>query len=112
MLPTVCLVVAAALMPLAPAAFATRRAVAAPTDSTGFVAGDERPAGDGPAIRVPGGWMVGYEETIPGTDVTFRMIPIPGGTFRMGSPADQEGRDPHEGPQYEVRLEPVWIGRC
>ena len=105
-----CLAVAAS-MPLALAAFAGR-ALAAPPAAAGFVEGDERPAGDGPAIRVPGGWMVGYEETIPGTDVTFRMIPVPGGTFRMGSPADQEGRDPHEGPEYEVRIEPFWIGRC
>jgi sulfatase modifying factor 1 len=78
----------------------------------GFVAGDARPAGDGPAIRVPGGWMVAYDETIPGTDVTFRMIPVPGGTFRMGSPDSEADRSTDEGPQLEVQVEPLWIGRC
>lgn len=88
-------------------------AVAAAADpGPGFVAGDARPAGDGPAIKVPGGWMVAYDETIPGTDVTFRMIPVPGGTFRMGSPADEEGRKSDEGPQFEVTVGPVWMGQC
>jgi formylglycine-generating enzyme required for sulfatase activity len=78
----------------------------------GFVAGPEKPAGDGPAIEVPGGWMVAYEETIPGTDVSFRMIPVAGGTFRMGSPAEEADRASDEGPAFEVRLEPFWMGRC
>ena len=78
----------------------------------GFVAGDARPAGDGPAVRVPGGWMVAYDETIPGTDVAFRMIPVPGGTCRMGSAADEEGRSSDEGPQFEVTVAPVWMGQC
>ena len=110
-MPGVFLVVAT-LVPLVPVAFPAGRALAEPAAAAGFVAGDERPAGEGPAIRVPGGWMVSYDETIPGTDVSFRMIPLPGGTFRMGSPGDEEGRDPHEGPQFEVRIEPFWIGRC
>jgi len=105
---------------IVPVAFAACTAAARAADaksstvstSPGFVAGDARPAGDGPAIQVPGGWMVAYEETIPGTAVSFRMIPVPGGTFRMGSPADEAGRDATEGPQYEVRVEPFWIGRC
>ena len=78
----------------------------------GFVAGDEKPAGDGPAIRVPGGWMLAYDETIPGSEVTFRMVPVPGGTFRMGSPADDADRSADEGPAFEVKVEPFWIGRC
>jgi formylglycine-generating enzyme required for sulfatase activity len=90
----------------------TAAAPAADATSPGFVAGDTRPAGDGPAIKVPGGWMVAYDETIPGTSVTFRMLPVPGGTFRMGSPADEAGRDACEGPQYDVKVEPFWIGSC
>jgi len=78
----------------------------------GFVPGEARPAGDGPAVQVPGGWMVAYDEMIPGTAVRFRMIPVPGGTFRMGSPADETDRTTDEGPQVEVRVEPFWIGRC
>jgi formylglycine-generating enzyme required for sulfatase activity len=82
---------------------------AAPTP--GFVPGDAKPSGDEPAIQVPGGWMVAYDETIPGTSVTFRMIPVPGGTFRIGSPESEADRSTDEGPQAEVKVEPFWVGR-
>jgi formylglycine-generating enzyme required for sulfatase activity len=78
----------------------------------GFVAGDEKPTDAELAIRVPGGWMVSYEETIPGTDVSFTMIPVPGGRFRMGSAAAEADRSADEGPQFEVVVEPFWMGRC
>ncbi|MBM3953371.1 MAG: formylglycine-generating enzyme family protein [Planctomycetes bacterium] len=86
--------------------------VAADPVTPGFVAGDEKPSGDDAAVRVPGGWMVAYDETIPGTGVTFRMLPVAGGTFRRGSPADEEGHGPEEGPIHEIRVEPYWMGRC
>ena len=35
--------------------------------------------------------MKAYTDTIPGTKVTFDMVPIPGGTFMMGSPAKEAG---------------------
>ena len=78
----------------------------------GFVAGEERPAGGGPAVKVAGGWMVPYEETIPGTEVTFRMVPVPGGTLRMGSPDEEPDRVSDEGPQVDVAIEPFWMGSC
>lgn len=78
----------------------------------GFVAGDEKPAGDGPAVKVTGGWMVAYDETIPGSEVTFRMVPIPGGTFRMGSTESEADHTSDEGPTFEVAVEPFWMGRC
>ena len=87
-------------------------AAVADSPAAGFVAGEQRPEGDGPAIKVPGGWMVAYDETIAGTDVTFRMIPVPGGTLRMGSPTAEADRGGDEGPQYDVAIEPFWIGRC
>ena len=77
----------------------------------GFVAGETKPDGDGPFVQVPGGWMVPYEETIPGSDVGFRMIPVPGGTFRMGSPDGEEGRTADEGPAFEVTVSPCWMGQ-
>jgi sulfatase modifying factor 1 len=86
--------------------------VVADSATPGFVPGDAKPAGDGPAIQVPGGWMVAYDETIPGTKVVFRMIPVPGGTFRMGSPDGEAGRKSDEGPQFEVQVAPFWIGKC
>lgn len=58
-------------------------------------------------VREPGTVETG---TIPGTSVTFELAWIPGGTFVMGSPENEEGRDEDEGPVREVTLEPFWIG--
>ncbi|MFQ5571331.1 MAG: formylglycine-generating enzyme family protein [Rhodothermales bacterium] len=38
------------------------------------------------------------------------MTYIPRGTFVMGSPEGENGRDQDEGPQREVDIEPFWIG--
>lgn len=56
--------------------------------------------------------MVAYTETIPGTDVTFDMVPIPGGTFLIGSPNDEAGRNDDEGPQAKVEVAPMWVAKC
>ncbi len=85
--------------------------VSAAESNLGFVAGEAKPQGDGPFVKVTGGWMVPYDETIPGSDVSFLMIPVPGGTFRMGSPEDEEGRTDDEGPTFEVTVEPFWMGQ-
>jgi formylglycine-generating enzyme required for sulfatase activity len=47
---------------------------------------------------------------IPGTSVVFRMAWVPGGTYVMGSPEGEEGRDADEGPAREVTVEPFWMG--
>ncbi len=52
-----------------------------------------------------------YEETIPGSRVKFAMMPIPGGTFLMGSPNRETGRQTDEGPAHPVHLRPFWMGR-
>ena len=71
----------------------------------------EKPA-EGRSIETDQGYMVPYRETIPSTDVSFEMIPIPGGTFKLGSPASEVGRNPDEGPQVIVEVPPMWVGRC
>lgn len=48
---------------------------------------------------------------IPGTDVSFDLVYVPGGTFRMGSDAGAPGADDDEIPAHEVRVAPFWIGR-
>ncbi|GIX03968.1 MAG: hypothetical protein KatS3mg113_0974 [Planctomycetaceae bacterium] len=53
--------------------------------------------------------MKRYVESIDGTDVSFEMIPIPGGEFLMGSPEDEPGRNDDEGPQHRVRVDPFWM---
>jgi formylglycine-generating enzyme required for sulfatase activity len=55
--------------------------------------------------------MKPYVETIAGTSVTFEMVPVAGGTFRMGSPPSEAGRGADEGPPHEVTLSPFWIGK-
>jgi len=50
-----------------------------------------------------------YAETIPGTDVKFTMVPIPGGIFTMGSPESETKRKPEEGPTHAVKIAPFWM---
>jgi formylglycine-generating enzyme required for sulfatase activity len=54
--------------------------------------------------------MKPYRERLAGTDVGFDMVPIPGGTFLIGSPESEAGRQTHEGPQSERTVEPFWMG--
>ena len=53
--------------------------------------------------------MKPYTEKIFGSDQTFKMIPIKGGKFKMGSPDSEEGRGDDEEPQIEVEVQPFWI---
>ena len=55
--------------------------------------------------------MKAYTETIPGTNLKIEMIPIQGGTYTIGSPADEEGRNQDEGPQRQVSIAPFWMGK-
>lgn len=52
-----------------------------------------------------------FTQQIPGTDVRFDMIAVPGGTYFFGSPDDERGRGDDEGPRRQVRLDPFWIGK-
>ncbi|MDP6539081.1 MAG: formylglycine-generating enzyme family protein [Planctomycetota bacterium] len=53
-----------------------------------------------------------YRERLPGSQVSFEMVPIPGGRFSMGSPPDEEDREDDEGPEHAVEISPFWLGRC
>jgi formylglycine-generating enzyme required for sulfatase activity len=67
------------------------------------IASQETPASEGD--------MKAYTNTIPGTRVTFSMVPIPGGEFVMGSPDSEANRKPDEGPQHKVKVSPFWMGQ-
>ncbi len=54
--------------------------------------------------------MKTYTQNIPGTDVKFNLVPIPGGEFLMGSPETEENRAEDEGPQHPVTIAPFWMG--
>ncbi len=56
--------------------------------------------------------MKRYTEAIPGSKVTFDLVPIPAGTFMMGSPASEPGHKDDESPQHKVTISPFWMGRC
>ncbi len=55
--------------------------------------------------------MKPYTEAVPGFDVKFDLVPIPGGTFEMGSPESEAKRGPDEGPRHPVKIEPFWMGK-
>jgi formylglycine-generating enzyme required for sulfatase activity len=55
--------------------------------------------------------MKNYTESIPGTDLKFEMIAIPGGTFTMGSPDGEAKREAVEGPQHQVAIGPFWMSK-
>lgn len=63
-------------------------------------------------VEVDGAFMVPYAETLPGTDITFEMLPVPGGEFLMGSPETEADRAGDEGPQVRIKVEPFWIAKC
>ena len=53
-----------------------------------------------------------YIETVKtanDTEISFRMVPIPGGTFTMGSPDSEPNHQDDEGPQREVSLDPFYM---
>lgn len=83
-------------------------AIESAADEPGFSA---TPPASGPVIKTDRGYMVPYTATIPGTDVKFEMIPIPGGKFKLGSPEGEAKREDCEGPQVEIEVAPFWMGK-
>ncbi len=71
---------------------------------------EQRPA-TGRCVAIENGYLVPYTARIPGTEVTFDMVPIPGGTFLLGSSDSEESRSDDEGPQVKITLPPFWIGK-
>ncbi len=58
------------------------------------------------------GEMQKYKTNIPGSDVSFEMVPIPAGEYLMGSTEKEPGHKPDESPQHTVKIEPFWMGKC
>ena len=55
--------------------------------------------------------MKPFTEAVPGTELKFDLIPIPGGTVKIGSPDTEDDRKSDEGPQVEVEVEPFYMGK-
>ena len=51
-----------------------------------------------------------YQFTIPGSSFQSKMVPVPGGSFLMGSANDEKSRESDEGPQQTVTIAPFWMG--
>ena len=53
--------------------------------------------------------FVPYEQTINGTTVSFKMTPVPGGSFVMGSNAGDKAHQADEGPAMKVSVDSFWM---
>jgi formylglycine-generating enzyme required for sulfatase activity len=51
-----------------------------------------------------------YEQLIPASSLKFKMTPIGGGSFTMGSPDNEKGRNLDEGPQKKFTVSSFWMG--
>src|SRR5438046_6000877 len=49
--------------------------------------------------------------SIPGTDLQFEMVYVPGGKAKIGSAENEAGRKPDEFPLHEVELKPFWMSK-
>ena len=52
----------------------------------------------------------GYDQLIPGSEIKFKMVPVKGGSFTMGSAPDEKGRKTDEGPAKKVLISSFWMG--
>ena len=50
-----------------------------------------------------------FEQSIPGSEVKFKMVAIPAGSFMMGSDAMERNRDTDEGPQKKIDISAFWM---
>jgi formylglycine-generating enzyme required for sulfatase activity len=51
-----------------------------------------------------------YEQMMPGSALKFKMTPVKGGSFTMGSPETETGRSADEGPQKTFSISSFWMG--
>ncbi|TWT98709.1 Serine/threonine-protein kinase pkn1 [Neorhodopirellula pilleata] len=67
---------------------------------------------EGASVALDNGtFMVPYTQKIPGTDIEFEMIPVPGGEFTMGTSEDADGFVEDEGPTVKVKVAPMWVAK-
>ena len=52
-----------------------------------------------------------FTEYVPGSNVSFEMLAIPGGSFQMGSPEDEPFRNEDEGPTVEVSINSFFMAK-
>ena len=52
-----------------------------------------------------------YSEAIPGSTISFDMVPVAGGKATIGSTDQEKGHQPAEGPVHAVMLDSFWMGK-
>lgn len=60
--------------------------------------------------QTPDTSFTSYDQAIPGSSLKFKMVPVKSGSFTMGSPESEPGRDTDEGPQKMFSISPFWMG--
>ena len=55
--------------------------------------------------------FTGYRQEIPTSDLTFEMMPVKGGTFNMGSSANDKNRGKNELLSHKVKVSDFWMGK-
>ncbi len=63
-------------------------------------------AADTLGAQPPGGRLT---QRVSGTGIELTLVPIPGGTFRIGSPIEEKDRDDDEGPTRTVQVHSFWM---
>lgn len=53
--------------------------------------------------------FITYDQKITGTSVAFKMVPVPAGTFIMGSSPKEKGHQADEGPAMEIKISAFWM---
>ena len=51
-----------------------------------------------------------YVQTVPGSALQFKMVPVKAGSFLMGSPDSEKDRKADEGPQRNITISAFWMG--
>ena len=50
-----------------------------------------------------------YEQTVPGSALHFKMVPVKAGNFLMGSSDKEKDRNSDEGPQKNISISACWM---
>jgi formylglycine-generating enzyme required for sulfatase activity len=63
----------------------------------------------GPLVYPQSGSFNSYDQNIPGSALTFKMLPIPAGKVFMGSSENEPDRSKDEGPQKNIQIAAFWM---
>lgn len=62
--------------------------------------------------QTPDAVFESYMQTVPGTGLQFRLVPIPAGRFTLGSAATEKNRRADEEPARTLQIGPFWMAAC